>query len=62
MSDNVQFTYYYSLQKSELEANMKVNTQGVTQEPLLSDGGDIENLFQILVSGKSYHEFQNVNS
>ena len=45
----------YSLQKSEWEANMILNTQTVTQESLfseLSDGGDIKSLFEILVSRK----------
>ena len=43
--NNILFTYNYSLQKSEPEANVKINTQTVTQEPLfsgLSDGGDMK--------------------
>ena len=44
-------------EKSELEANMMLNTQKVTQEPLfseLSDRGDMKTLFKILVSYKYY--------
>ena len=55
MPDNTLFTWSYSLQKSEWEANMILNTQTVTQEPLfseLSDWSDMKSLFQILVSRK----------
>ena len=61
MPDNILFTWSYSLQKSEREANMILNTQTVAQEPLfneLSDGGDMKNLFQILVSCKYYMNFK----
>ena len=40
---------------------MILNTQTVAQEPLfneLSDGGDMKNLFQILVSCKYYMNFK----
>ena len=55
MPDNILFTWSYSLQKLEWEANMILNTQTVTQEPLfseLSDWSDMKSLFQILVSRK----------
>ena len=57
MPDNILFTWSYSLQKSEREANMILNTQTVTQESLfseLSDGGNMKSLFQILVSRNYY--------
>ena len=63
--NNILFTYNYSLQKSEPEANVKINTQTVTQEPFfsgLSDGGDMKSLFQIFVSRECYHEFQNLTT
>ena len=44
MIDNIFFTCYYSLQKSEREADMILNTQTVIQGPMfneLSDGCDI---------------------
>ena len=47
MPDNTLFTCYYSLQKSERQANLMVNNQTVTQEPLLkeiSDKGDMKSL------------------
>ena len=58
---DILFTCYYSLQKSEWEANMKLNTQTVTQESLfseLSDEGNIESLLQITVSRKYYLNFK----
>ena len=61
MPDDILFTSSYSLQKSEWEANMILNTQTITQEPLfseLNDGGDMESLFQILVSHKYYINFK----
>ena len=61
MLDNVLFTWSCSLQKSEREANMILNTQTVTPESLfieLSDGGDTKSLFQILVSRKYYINFK----
>ena len=57
MPDNILFTWSYSLQKSEREANMILNTQTVAQEPLfseLSNRDDMKSLFQILVSHKYY--------
>ena len=63
--NNVLSTCYYSLQKSKLEANVKLNTQTVTRELLLSelgDEGDTKSLFQILVSRKCYHDFQNLTT
>ena len=48
-------------QKTEQEANMKLNIQTVTQEALFSDlsgEGDMESLFQILVSCKCYMNFK----
>ena len=48
-------------QKTEQEANMRLNIQTVTQEVLfsdLSDEGDMESLFQILVSRKCYMNFR----
>ena len=61
MPNNILFTCCYSLQLSELEANMILNTQTVTQEPLfneLSDRGDTKSLFQIFVSRKYYANFK----
>ena len=61
MSDNILFTWSFSLQKSEREANMILNTQTVAQEPLLSelnDGSNMKSLFQILVSRKYYMNFK----
>ena len=58
---DILFTCYYSLQKSEREANMKLNTQTVTQESLFSelrDEGNIESLLQITVSRKYYLNFK----
>ena len=57
MPDNTLFSCYYSLQKSELQSNMILDNQTVTQEALLkemSDGGDMKSLFQILISRKYY--------
>lgn len=56
---DILFTCYYSLQKSE--ANMKLNTQTVTQESLfseLSDEGNMESLLQITASRKYYLNFK----
>ena len=61
MPENILLTWSYSLQKSEREANMILNTQTVTQESLfseLSDGGDMKSLLQILVSRKYYINFK----
>ena len=61
MSDNILFTWSFSLQKSEREANMILNTQTVAQEPLfseLNDGSNMKSLFQILVSRKYYMNFK----
>ena len=61
MPDNILFTWSYSLQKSEREANMILNTQTVAQEPLfseLNDGSNMKSLFQILVSRKYYMNFK----
>ena len=37
MPNNILLTCYYSLRKSEREANLILNTQTVTQEPLFSE-------------------------
>ena len=61
MFDNILFTWSFSLQKSEREANMILNTQTVAQEPLfseLNDGSNMKSLFQILVSRKYYMNFK----
>ena len=61
MSDNILFTWSFSLQKSEREANMILNTQTVAQELLfseLNDGSNMKSLFQILVSRKYYMNFK----
>ena len=53
MSDNILLTCYYSLQKSELEANTKLNTLTVTQKTLfseLSDGGNMKHCEKSLIS------------
>ena len=58
---DVLLTCYYSLQKSEREGNMKLNTQTVTQESLfseLSDEGNMESLLQITASRKYYLNFK----
>ena len=65
MPDNVFLNCYYSIHKSELEADMKVTTQIVTQEPFfseLSEGGDIKNLISSSCFCKCYHEFQNLTT
>ena len=53
MSDNILLTCYYSLQKSELEANIKLNTLTVPQKTLfseLSDGCNMKHCEKSLIS------------
>ena len=38
MLDKILFTWFYSLQKSAREANMKLNAQTVTQKDLVDTG------------------------
>ena len=44
MPDNIFFTWSYSLQKSEREANMILNTQTVTQESFFSELSDVDDM------------------